>query len=141
MFGWKQNVLNAGSLALALFGIGLSAAATAADDDEAIARSSRLIRETTVAPANFEYRPALSANTAGRWESDPVAGVEFSNGGALQKLTSIRYLSFLTMAEFRHSHLFFGVNEDGIVGVHLTGSSKGQNQRFLELARLPNLDR
>lgn len=111
--------------------------ATTLSDSE---RARRLIEDTTVAPTNFRYQSVLSTLSAASWQTGPLDGVEFSDGDTLSRLTKVRFLSLLTVAEFRQSRLFFGVNDSGIVGVHLTGSSKGQRERFLELARMPHLE-
>jgi len=142
MFEWMLNVLRVRSLTLVVFGLTFSQYTLAGEDGNDTARSApstQLIRDTTVAPADYEYRPIEAPAAGMRWQSDPVADVQLDDGNTLARLTRVRNLSLLTMAEFRHSRFFFGVNSDGIVGFHLVGSSRDQNARFLEVARMPHL--
>jgi hypothetical protein len=142
MFEWMLNVLRVRSLTLVVFGLTFSLHAVADDggvDRPKSARSAQLIRDTTIAPRDYEYRPIEAPVAAMRWQSDPVAELQLDEGTTLARLTRVRNLSLLTMAEFRQSRLFFGINSDGIVGFHVIGSSRDQNARFLEVARMPHL--
>jgi hypothetical protein len=143
MFLGMLNMLRVRSLTLVVCGLTFSLHALADEDGNEIedsARSTQLIRETTVAPPDYEYRPIETPAAAMRWQSDPVAELQLDDGSTIARLTRVRNLSLLTMARFRHSRFFFGVNSEGIVGFHLAGSSRDEDARFLEVARLPHLE-
>ena len=73
---------------------------------------------------------AQSAVPSGwRWTPDvyPVEGIStyrltpaiaFEDANLLIRYRDARSLSLLTVAEFGRSRLFFGVNEDGLLGLH-----------------------
>ncbi len=68
--------------------------------------------------------------------------INFEDNSAIGRLSRIRNLSFLTIAKQRKSRLFLGVNEDGLVGLHLTATSDGLAiDQTVELSRLPYLEK
>ncbi len=67
----------------------------------------------------------------------PMAPLRFQRSDAIGRMIEIRGVSLLTLSENRTSRLFFGVNSDGFLGIHLRGSS----DRHIELARGPWLPR
>ena len=50
-----------------------------------------------------------------RYELDDL---EFQDNSALGRISRVRELSLLTLAETRRSRFFLGVNSDGIFGLH-----------------------
>ena len=68
----------------------------------------------------------------------PLPGVEFVDGGLLERLSSLRRVSFLTFAEFGQAQLFFGVNDKGLLGFHFN-AFRGGKERQLEMLRMPYL--
>lgn len=69
----------------------------------------------------------------------PMADFEFREGSALMRLTKLRSLSLLTLAKVGKSRLFFGVNDDGFVGLHFSALSSASDERYLEVVRMPYL--
>lgn len=68
--------------------------------------------------------------------------LDFEDNSTIGRLSRIRNLSFLTIAKQRKSRLFLGVNEDGLVGLHLTATSEGlSSDRTVELSRLPYVEK
>ncbi len=70
----------------------------------------------------------------------PELELAFEDNSVLGQLSRIRGLSLLTLSERRHSRLFLGVNEDGVVGLHFFRSLDVQNDKTIELYRLPHVD-
>ncbi len=62
------------------------------------------------------------------------------NSSLLGRLKRVRSLSLLTISSHRKSRLFLGVNEDGLLGLHLTASQAVSNDRTVELASLSGRD-
>ena len=62
--------------------------------------------------------------------------LRFRDETTLDRLSRLRNLSLLTLAETRKARLFLGVNDDGLVGLHFTHRRRREDDRFLELARL-----
>jgi len=62
----------------------------------------------------------------------------FQDSSAVGRASKIRSLSLLTLAEFKRSRLFLGVNNRGVLGLHYRAFKQGDD-RCLEVARLPYL--
>jgi len=60
----------------------------------------------------------------------------FRDDSALERISRLRNLSFLTLAKTRRTRLFLGVNEDGLVGLHFNTLARYGDDRVLELASL-----
>lgn len=71
--------------------------------------------------------------------SQPIASLEFRDPGAFARVSKVRELSLLTLAEVGKTRLFFGVNDDGLFGFHLGARPKLGDERCVELARMPYL--
>ena len=69
----------------------------------------------------------------------PLLDIEFRDSSTLKQLSKLRNLSFVTLAQKWNSRLFLGVNEDGLAGLHITLLPRKDNDKILELARLPYL--
>lgn len=54
----------------------------------------------------------------------PFRHIAFEEQTFITRLSKLRGLSFLTVAEFEGSHLYFGVNDDGLVGLHFKNLSR-----------------
>ena len=72
-------------------------------------------------------------------EDQPFPEVEFQDMSALGRLSRLRSLSLLTFAEIGGARLFFGVNSDGLLGLHFGSISEDGEQRQPELVRMPYL--
>ena len=68
-----------------------------------------------------------------------ISDIEFSNPGALARVSKVRELSLLTLAEVGHTRLFLGVSENGLLGFHLGALPRLGDERCLEVARMPYL--
>lgn len=64
-------------------------------------------------------------------------GVNFRDDNAMMRATRTRNLSLLTVAEFHKTRLFFGVNSDGVVGLHFNAFRRHGDARYLEVFRMP----
>lgn len=71
--------------------------------------------------------------------SQPMRDFEFQDSGILGRASKLRGLSFLTLAEVGRTRLFLGVNNKGLVGLHLRAFPSHSNGRYLELVRMPYL--
>ena len=67
----------------------------------------------------------------------PMAPLRFQRSDAFGRMIEVRGVSLLTLSETRNSRLFFGVNSDGFLGIHL----RGARDRHIEVARMPWLSR
>jgi hypothetical protein len=63
----------------------------------------------------------------------------FQDNSALGRVSKLRNLSLLTLAESRRTRLFLGVNDDGLVGLHFVALPKYGDERYLSLIRMPYL--
>lgn len=73
--------------------------------------------------------------------NDALDDLEFEEGSALMRIARLKSLSLLTLGEFGQSRLFIGVNDDGFVGLHFNGVVRRADERYLELARMPYVQR
>lgn len=68
-----------------------------------------------------------------------IAPLDFRDPGALARVSKVRELSLLTLAEVGKARFFFGVNRDGLFGFHLGALPRLGDERSVELARMPYL--
>jgi hypothetical protein len=68
-----------------------------------------------------------------------IASLDFRDPGAFSRVSKLRELSLLTLAELGETRLFFGVNDNGLFGLHLGARPLPGNDRSIELARMPYL--
>lgn len=68
-----------------------------------------------------------------------IADIEFQDPGALARVSKVRELSLLTLAEVGRTRLFLGVSEKGLLGFHLGALRRVDDERCLEVARMPYL--
>ena len=71
--------------------------------------------------------------------SQAVVNLDFENGGPFARVRKIRALSLLTLAEVKGARLFFGVNNKGLVGIHVRAVKPYGDDSCLEIARMPYL--
>ena len=69
----------------------------------------------------------------------PIANLEFRDDSVLARVSKLRNLSLLTLAEVGRTRLFLGVNDDGLVGLHFNLFSRAGDTRYLEVVRMPYL--
>jgi hypothetical protein len=66
--------------------------------------------------------------------------LEFQDSSTMGRVRNIRSLSLLTLAEFKTSRLYLGVNKRGLLGLHFNAAIRS-GDRCLEVARMPYLDK
>ncbi len=71
----------------------------------------------------------------------PIANLEFRDDSVLARVSKLRNLSLLTLAEVGQTRLFLGVNDDGLVGLHFNLFSRTDDTRYLEAVRMPYLNK
>lgn len=71
--------------------------------------------------------------------STPIIDFELKEVPALKRISRLRNLSLLTLANKGQIRFFLGVNADGLVGLHITLLSRRDEGRILELLRMPYL--
>lgn len=64
--------------------------------------------------------------------------LEFQDSSTMGRARKIRSLSLLTLAEFKKSRLYLGVNKRGLLGLHFNAAIRS-GDRCLEVARMPYL--
>ncbi|MGB5720180.1 MAG: hypothetical protein WBM34_05740 [Woeseiaceae bacterium] len=72
-------------------------------------------------------------------ESSPIANLDFQNSATIARVSRLRELSLLTLAEVKGTRLFLGVNRKGLVGLHFRARGGVSAERCLEVARMPYL--
>lgn len=147
MTGGSKVMLKANWMVLLIVGTLLPAAGLA--DDAAAFGSSKTPPLSAVSldsqPAEAVYAPrwqlALPIETISQSEhwSRSMQDFEFQDSGILGRVSKLRGLSFLTLAEAGQSRLFLGVNKEGLVGLHFHAFPRHGNRRYLEVARMPYL--
>lgn len=65
--------------------------------------------------------------------------LRFEDSDLLSRMSKLRGISMLTMAEIGHARLFFGVNDDGLVGLHFNTSASDPDGQHIEVLRMPYL--
>lgn len=73
-----------------------------------------------------------------RW-AQPFTHIEFRDNSVLGRVSRLRNLSLLTLAETSQTKLFLGVNDDGLAGLHFVAYRGYGNDRYLTVARMPYL--
>lgn len=68
-----------------------------------------------------------------------LAPLDFRDPGPLTRVSKVRELSLLTLAEVGKARFFFGVNRAGLFGFHLGALPAINDDRVVELARMPYL--
>ena len=66
--------------------------------------------------------------------------LEFQDSTTMGRAQNIRSLSLLTLAEFKKSRLYLGVNNRGLLGLHFSAAIRS-GDRCLEVARMPYLQK
>jgi hypothetical protein len=85
------------------------------------------------------HHPISTIDHPDSW-TRPIADLEFQENTALERISRLRSLSLLTLAEFGPSRLFLGVNDEGLVGLHFNVLPRFDHDRYLEVIRMPYLN-
>lgn len=72
--------------------------------------------------------------------SAPIESFVFQDPGAFSRVSKLRELSLLTLAEVGSTRLFLGVSDEGLLGIHLGALPRLGDERCLELVRMPYLN-
>ncbi|MDH3304143.1 MAG: hypothetical protein OEM50_00670 [Gammaproteobacteria bacterium] len=142
-------MLKANWMVLLIVGTLLPAAGLADDaaffgSSKPLPLSAHFLDSQPAEPANaLRWRPALPAETISHTDhwSRSMQDFDFQDSGILGRMSKLRGLSFLTIAEAGKSRLFLGVNREGLVGLHFHAFPRQSNGRYLEIARMPYLKR
>jgi hypothetical protein len=84
------------------------------------------------------FQPSEAMDYSHDWPR-PIADIDFQNTSAMDRVSKVRNLSLVTLAEIRQTRLFLGVNEDGLVGLHFDAFPHYGHERYLEVVRMPYL--
>lgn len=141
-------MLSVGRIALLLVAMSFSAAGFADDAKPSMASAD-------TAPVGTLALHAIDGEWAyaSRWRlSDPVETITYSNdwlrpavnvdfhdSGTLARVSKLRSFSLLTFAEIGRARLFLGVDDNGIVGLHMRAFHRVGDERYLEVVRMPYL--
>jgi hypothetical protein len=135
---------------MALLTIGLLwSAAGFADDVQSSKTDGELLPvvtlsvETMLAESEYpsRWRP-VDPTEATAYSDDwlrPIADFDFQDAGVLSRVSKLRGLSLLTLAEFGQTRMFLGVNEEGLLGLHFDAFPHNGGDRYLEVVRMPYL--
>ena len=95
-----------------------------------------LATASTAGAAEPVVRSVILQPDSDAW-GQPRPVFKFRKDSTLERIGRLRNLSFVTLAKTRRTRLFLGVNEDGLVGLHINSRVRYGDERVLELARLP----
>lgn len=70
----------------------------------------------------------------------PLNELHFEDSDLVSRLSKLRGLSMLTMAEVGPARLFFGVNDEGLVGLHFNTGASDPGEVHVEVLRMPYLN-
>jgi len=148
MSGGSRIMPKTSWMTLLTIGMLLSAAGFA-DDAKSSSTDSEPLPEVTL---SVEALYAESRYTSRRHSFDSVeamaysddwprafADLDFQDDSALARVSELRNLSLLTLAEIGQARLFLGVNDDGLVGLHINAFPRDGDGRYLEVVRMPYL--
>ena len=94
--------------------------------------------QSAYAPRWQLTHPIEMMTYADEW-SRPMSNFDFQDSGILGRASKLRNFSFLTLAELGETRLFLGVNDEGLVGLHIRVFPRHSSGRYLELVRMPYL--
>lgn len=89
--------------------------------------------------SNWSLAQPYEATLYPKDDAQPIAAIDFRDPGALARVSKVRELSLLTLAEVGKARLFFGLNKRGLFGFHLGARPGRGDERSVELARMPYL--
>jgi hypothetical protein len=102
--------------------------------------SSSVKRPLPKRSSNWQLSRPVAAMAYSGESNAALADLNFQDPGAFARVSKLRQLSLLTLAEVGPARLFLGVNEKGLFGLHLGALPSLGSDRCLELARLPYLE-
>ena len=127
----------------------LWSAAGCADDVQSSKTDGELLSKTTLAvetmlvesahPSRWRPFHPTAATTYSTKPLRPIADFDIQDADALSRVSKLRGLSLLTLAEFGQTRLFLGVSEEGLVGLHFNAFPRYDGEGDLEVIRMPYL--
>lgn len=128
--------------------LGLSSGAFA-DDTEALYQPASVPLDASLSPTAFldtlEYKSLwrlsypVDVISLSELQPHPLNDIRFEDSDLLSRLSKLRGVSMLTMAEIGAARLFFGVNYEGLVGLHFNSGASDPDARHVEMLRMPYL--
>jgi hypothetical protein len=97
-----------------------------------------ILAESEYPPRWRPFHPAEATAYSDGWLR-PIADFDFQDAGVLSRVSKLRGLSLLTLAEFGQTRMFLGVNDEGLVGLHFDAFPHNGGDRYLEVVRMPYL--
>ena len=98
----------------------------------------KLLFESQYAPRWQPYLEVETVTYADDWPRR-IADFDFRDRSALARVSKLRGLSLLTLAEYGRSRLFLGVNHNGLLGIHFRAMRRHGDDRYMEVIRMPYL--
>jgi hypothetical protein len=97
-----------------------------------------MLAESEYPPRWRPFHPAEATAYSDGWLR-PIADFDFQDASVLSRVSKLRGLSLLTLAEFGQTRMFLGVNDEGLVGLHFDAFPHNGGDRYLEVVRMPYL--
>lgn len=82
-------------------------------------------------------RPPSQTNALSEGRTPPIVEFDVRRSNALRRVGHIRRLSLLTLGKRGRTRLFLGVNDEGLPGLHIIVTATHDDDRILEIARMP----
>lgn len=130
-------LLTIGMLPAAVFGDDVKVS-NAADKPADTLSIQAMLQESSNASRLQLNQPVGAMAYSDEWQR-PIADLNFRNNSLLARVSNLRNLSLLTLADFGQARLFLGVNHDGLVGLHFSAFPRYGKERYLEVVRMPYL--
>lgn len=135
---------------IALLVIGLLLSATGfADDDKPSSKATDTPTVATVMTIQLLLKSEYASRQQPSVPFEPLVysddrsqsfdNLYFRDASVLDRVSKLRSLSLLTLAETGQTRLFLGVNEEGLFGVHFRAFPRHGGEHYLEFARMPYL--
>lgn len=102
------------------------------------AAASTLLSESAY-PVRWQLAEAAPVYDYSNDFARPLYDIDFKDATMISRVSSIRRLSLVTIAEIRGAQLYFGINRNGLFGLHFGASSSGNPDAHLEVVRMPYL--
>lgn len=109
---------------------------TVAHADNASSRDWSPLLATTI--TDSMPLPAYDSTSPVRSFSSSFDKLDFQDSSTVGRASKLRSLSLLTLAQFKKSRLFLGINSRGVLGLHFNAANPGDD-RSIEVARMPYL--
>ncbi len=111
-------------------------------DGELLSKTTRSVESMLVEseyPSRWRPFHPTTATVYSSKPLRPVADFDILDADALSRVSKLRGLSLLTLADFGQTRLFLGVNEEGLVGLHFNAFPRYGAQSYPEMIRMPYL--